>query len=149
MTYSRAQTLVFTYGTLRPGCGNDRMLGDYIHVGRATAHGALHYHECGHYPIYRPFDLDGWEPDSVTHGDILLVSDRELVDVLRMEVLAGYNAEWADVKVYRWPDEPKRYEHLEALTFPWRREYYGDRIESGDWTTTPNGLVAPRRKDAA
>lgn len=135
----RRQTLIFTYGTLRPGCGNDRMLGDYIHVGPAVIDGSLHYHECGLFPIYDP------ARPGIVRGDVLLADDSRVAEVIAMEVFAGYNAEWRTVRVFRWPDDPKRYEHVgNVLTFPWTGRV-GERIESGDWTTTPDAYGIGRR----
>lgn len=143
----RQQTLIFAYGTLRPGCGNDRMLGDYTHVGSATVPGRLHYHDCMMYPVYVPADWYEDEPTRV-QGDLLLADDNLVREVMAMEVLAGYNAEWAKVRAHLAPEAPDEYVEVEALTFPWRRDHYELRIEGDDWTTTPGAYVVPRRGHA-
>lgn len=121
--------MLFAYGTLRPGCGNDRLLGEHRQVvGDAVLLGyALHHHECMAYPVLIP-------GGGLTHGTLYEVFDRDLTDVVMMEVLAGYEARWLRVQVDRGNGD----EFTEALTFTWPRPYYGPRIDSGDWTTTPH-----------
>lgn len=124
---------MFAYGTLRPGCGNDVMLGAYDHIGSATVPGLLAYHACGAFPVYLP----DWVSGDV-HGDVLLADDREVANVMAMEVFAGYDAVWADVTLGDGTT-------IECLTFPWRRGHHGDVIDNGDWTTTRHAYVPGRR----
>lgn len=120
-------TLIFAYGTLRPGCGNDRMLGNYQHVGTGTVPGRLYLHACGMFPVYVPSN-DG----ATVQGDLLLADDQDVANVAAMEVFAGYNAEWSTVTLDNGDE-------MEALTFPWRRKVYADDlIEHGDWYMTPH-----------
>lgn len=130
MTY-RPKTLIFAYGTLRPGCGNDRMLGDYLHLGDTTTPGRLYLHSCGAFPVFVP-DPDA---DTTVTGSLMLAYDDEVMRVTQMEVNAGYNAEWLEVDV-RIPhnDDPLRTDRMEALTYPWRRPTDAlTLIPSGDW----------------
>lgn len=136
MTY-RPKTLIFAYGTLRPGCGNDRMLGDYLHLGDTTTPGRLYLHSCGAFPVFVP-DADA---DTTVTGSLMLADDTEAMRVTQMEVNAGYNAEWIDLTFEGMT--------VEAITYPWRRPTSNfTLIPSGDWYDIAWNRVNPRHAQA-
>jgi gamma-glutamylcyclotransferase (GGCT)/AIG2-like uncharacterized protein YtfP len=132
LSYIR-KSLVFAYGTLRPGCGNDAMLGNYRHLSTEKVPGSLHYHHSGWFPVLVPAGPDDYHCTVV--GDVLLAEDRYLANVVAMEVFAGYDARWKTVGG-----------HQEVLVFEWSHPTYDERIDSGDWYDTPGALVLPERK---
>lgn len=140
VTYNpRTQSLVWVYGTLRPGCGNDTMFGTYHDLGVVEMPGRLYWHDIGAFPVYVP--QPGPER---TKGNLLVVNDSDLKAVVMMELFAGYNAEWRTIELVGGESDER-----DVLTFPWRHSVSPDLlIESGDWYDVAWNVVHPRKRDA-
>lgn len=120
---------VFTYGTLRPGQYNERILRDDIVPGAAplTAHlpgYRLYANKSESYPYLVKSDL---EADRVTGTLYLVRPGAAFQRTRRMELGAGYDEELVTVTL-----EGGR--GLQALAWTWSRmDWLGPLITSGDW----------------
>jgi gamma-glutamylcyclotransferase (GGCT)/AIG2-like uncharacterized protein YtfP len=121
------RSLVFVYGTLRPGGAlHDSYFGrDAERVGEATVPGSLHLvNERGWFPVWRPET-----PGARTTGDLLLVSPWDARAARDMEVGAGYLAVEVEATLSDGSTLP-------AMAFAWPQDRScGPRIDSGDWFT--------------
>lgn len=115
---------VFTYGTLRPGMGLDRLLrGAVITAETAMVDGyALYANRSRSYPYLVA------DPEASATGTLyLLRNGRELRSAHHVELGAGYDAAEVDAKLADGTV-------VRALAWTWSRpEHLGDRIPSGDW----------------
>ena len=136
--YPCGESRLFVYGTLRKGCGLDSWLPGDVWRERAELRGyALHYalsHRA--YPLL----VHTGDDNDVVVGELVSIprDDRDgqaaLARTLRMEERAGYRI--ADVLVR---NDKLGLVETKACVWPLRR-YVGERIESGDWITTPEGV---------
>lgn len=115
---------VFTYGTLRPGMGLDRILrGAVVTAETATVDGyALYSNTSRSYPYLVA------EAGSEATGTLYLLRDGEQFrQADRIERGAGYTAASTRVKLADGT-------MVEALVWEWRKPWgLGERIPSGDW----------------
>ncbi len=118
---------IFTYGTLRPGQHNARMLDGALLLSpapvTATVAGyALYSNRSRTYPYLVA------EAGAVTTGTLYMVrGNKHFMRVHQMELGAGYDSVYVSATL---PDGRT----VTALAWEWRRgEGLGDRIESGDW----------------
>lgn len=115
---------VFTYGTLRPGMGLDRMLnGAIITAETATVDGyKLHANRSRSYPY-----LVAEEGTTTTGTLYLLRNGREIRMVHGVELGAGYDAVEVDAKLADGSS-------VRALAWEWTKPHgLGELIPSGDW----------------
>ncbi len=122
----------FTYGTLRPGEGNHRVVAGY---NPASARGSISGHALFGKHRGFPYCVESDDPMDIVHGDMLTFDEDEWDDALQaMDWLEGYPAHYerAVVEVNlesggslkAWVYRPGNWMSGESL---------GDRIESGDW----------------
>lgn len=118
---------IFTYGTLRPGQHNARMLEGAAVPGHtpetATVTGyALYANRSATYPYLVP------EAGSTVTGTLYVVRGNDrFMRVHQMELGAGYDTAYVDAVL---PSGRA----VKALAWEWRRgDWLGERIDSGDW----------------
>ena len=110
---------IFVYGTLRTGCCNAGMLRRSLNFQPTRAMlpwSRLYYHDSGLYPVLTRDYSPGFKLGAV--GEMVNVRQTDdVADVMFMELNAGYNAEWCNVKSYPFDNDPLRYEMVRALVF--------------------------------
>jgi gamma-glutamylcyclotransferase (GGCT)/AIG2-like uncharacterized protein YtfP len=119
-----AELYVFTYGTLRPGMGLDRVLrGAVITAETATVDGyRLHANTSRSYPY-----LVADERSTTTGTLYLLRNGQEARSAHRIELGAGYDATEVDAVLADGTS-------VKALAWEWRKPWgLGELIPSGDW----------------
>jgi gamma-glutamylcyclotransferase (GGCT)/AIG2-like uncharacterized protein YtfP len=133
------ESLIFLYGTLRQGGRLEGWLPNGLYREAATLTGfALHY--APHYAY--PYLVPTGDPADIVHGEVVVIpaDDPAAVDAAirttDMETHAGYSPEAVTVTM-------KSGASRIADAFVWRHGNAGERIESGDWTQTPEWAPAP------
>lgn len=119
-----AELYVFTYGTLRPGMGLDRILrGAVVTAETATVDGyALYANTSNSYPY-----LVADKAAETTGTLYLLRNGEQFRSAHRIELGAGYETALVDAKLADGTS-------VRALAWEWRKPWgLGPRIPSGDW----------------
>ena len=90
-------TLMFVYGTLKRGKGNNRVMGDSEFIKEDMLKG-FQMHSLGGFPAIVPYDFN---PDNehpkIVHGELFEVSD---FDMERVNALEGYREKDMDHPFY-------------------------------------------------
>lgn len=115
---------VFTYGTLRPGMGLDRVLrGAVVTAETATVDGYALYANTSH--SYPYLVADG--ASEATGTLYLLRNGEQFRSAHRIELGAGYEVSEVDARLADGTT-------VRALVWEWRKGWgLGPRIPSGDW----------------
>ena len=141
-------TLLFVYGSLRQGYPLNHYLRNAEYVGEASVWGRLFYHPCGAYPVLASA-LDCWNVDKSerVHGEVWRVPDWDIGPIATVELIAGYEARWVQVKRFI---QGKEYVTEDALTFTWPGETDDlRRVPGDDWTNAEPQRGWVRREESA
>lgn len=116
-------TYLFTYGSLREGQPLDHYMRNHVDHGNATINGRIYEYGEGSFPVV---DLDA---EGTIVGEVYALHERDplLAWCMQMEKDSGYVPRQVTATLANGSTA-----EVTALHFP-HKEWYGDRIESGDW----------------